>query len=83
MAEYQLKYRSSVILVKMELSTVNSGLKRARLWAISFNDLAGIRHLGTIETPRRTHVYFQHLACISYHGKCSNLPEIPSPVFQD
>ena len=29
------------------------------------NGLAGIRHFGTIETPRRTLVHFQHLACIS------------------
>ena len=30
------------------------------------NGLAGIRHFGMIETPRRTHVQFQHLACISF-----------------
>ena len=29
------------------------------------NGLTGIRHFGTIETPGRTLVHFQHLACIS------------------
>ena len=33
------------------------------------NGLAGIRHLVTMEAPRRTHVHFQHLACISLDGK--------------
>ena len=34
------------------------------------------RHFVTLETPRRTHVHFQH-------GKFSNLPDIPPPVLQD
>ena len=40
------------------------------------NVLAGIRHFVMLETPRRTHVHFQH-------GKFSNLPDIPPPVLQD
>ena len=47
-----------------------------------FNGLTGIRHLGTMGTPRRTHVQFQHLVCISFRGECSGLPGLDLRTYQ-
>ena len=41
-----------------------------------FNGLTGIRRPGTMGTPRRTHVQYQHLQCISFPGECSGLPRL-------